>query len=215
MNSLKVTAGSSIAIFGTGSVGLSAVMAARVVGADPIIAVDVKRKRLELALELGATHTILNRRANIPARIAKMTGGGVDYVLEITGSPEMYQVAVEALKPHGIVATFAGGSATGSLPGGRKEISIIQGDAVPQLFIPRLIKLYREGLFPFDRLVKFYDFAAINKAMSDSRKGRTVKPVLRMEEGNPNSKSEFRNPKQIPISNVPMTEIEPFHRSII
>ncbi|PKN65205.1 MAG: alcohol dehydrogenase [Deltaproteobacteria bacterium HGW-Deltaproteobacteria-15] len=181
MNSLKVTAGSSIAIFGTGSVGLAAVMAARIVGADPVIAVDVKRKRLELALEFGATHNILNRRANIPSRIAKMTGGGVDYVLEITGSPEMYQVAVEILNPHGIVATFAGGSATGALPGGRKEISIIQGDAVPQRFIPELIKLYREGRFPFDRLVKFYDFAAINRAMADSRKGRTVKPVLRMK----------------------------------
>ncbi|PKN25780.1 MAG: hypothetical protein CVU64_19185 [Deltaproteobacteria bacterium HGW-Deltaproteobacteria-21] len=153
-------------------------MAARVVGADSIIAVDVKRKRLGLALELGATHAILNRRANIPVRVAKVTGAGVDYVLEITGSPEMYQVAVEILNPRGIVATFAGGSATGYLPGGRKEISIIQGDAVPQRFIPWLIKLYQQGRFPFDRLVKFYDFAAINQAMADSRKGRAVKPVL-------------------------------------
>ena len=181
MNSLKVPAGSSIAIFGTGSVGLAAVMAARIVGADPIIAVDVKRKRLELALELGATHTLLNRRANIPARIADIAGNSVDYALEITGSPEMYQAAVEALKPHGIVATFAGGSANDSLPEGKREISIIQGDAVPQRFIPRLIELYLNGQFPFDRLVKFYDFAAINRAMTDSRKGRTIKPVLRME----------------------------------
>jgi aryl-alcohol dehydrogenase len=110
-----------------------------------------------------------------------MAEGGVDYVLEITGSPEMYKVAVEILNPHGIVATFAGGSAAGYLPGGRKEISIIQGDAVPQRFIPKLIKLYREGRFPFDRLVKFYNFAAINRAMEDLRKGRTVKPVLRLD----------------------------------
>ena len=182
MNSLKVPAGSSIAIFGTGSVGLAAVMAARIMGADPIIAVDIKPKRLELASELGATHTILNDRADIPSRIADIARGGVDYVLEITGSPRMYQLAVEVLNPHGIVALFTGASVTGSLPEGRKAISIIEGDAVPQRFIPRLIELYLDGQFPFDRFVKFYDFAAINQAMADSRKGRAVKPVLRIGE---------------------------------
>lgn len=182
MNSLKVPAGSSIAIFGTGSVGLAAVMAARIMGADPIIAVDIKAKRLELASELGATHTILNHRADIRSRIADIARGGVDYVLEITGRPRMYQLAVEVLNPHGIVALFTGASVTGSLPEGRKAISIIEGDAVPQRFIPRLIELYLDGQFPFDRLVKFYDFAAINQAMADSRKGRAVKPVLRIGE---------------------------------
>ncbi len=55
---------------------------------------------------------------------------------------------------------------------------MIQGDADPHVFIPRLIELYTAGLFPFDRLEKFYRFAEINEAMDDSRKGRTVKPVL-------------------------------------
>lgn len=181
LNSLKVVAGESIAIFGVGSVGLAAVMAARIVGAEPIIAVDTKRKRLDLAMELGATHAILNRRTDLPSRIARITGRGVAYVLEITGIPSMYRSAVECLHPRGVVALFSGESVTGSLPGGKRAVSIIQGDSVPQRFIPRLIELYLEGRFPFDRLVKFYDFAAISKAMEDSRKGRTVKPVLRID----------------------------------
>lgn len=180
MNSLKVAPGCGIAVFGTGSVGLAAIMAARIVGADPIIAVDIKPKRLDLALELGATHAILNRRVDIPSRIAGITGDGLDYVLEITGSTDMYKPAVEVLKPQGTVAIFSGESATAPLPGGRRARSIIQGDAVPQRFIPKLIQLHLDGQFPFDRLVKFYDFGAINLAMAESRKGRTVKPVLRI-----------------------------------
>ena len=85
MNSLKVPKGASIAIFGTGAVGLAAVMAARLVGADPIIGVDIKPTRLKLALELGATQVINSRNEDVVSRIKAATGGGVDYVLEITG----------------------------------------------------------------------------------------------------------------------------------
>jgi aryl-alcohol dehydrogenase len=60
------------------------------------------------------------------------------------------------------------------------SLSIIQGDAVPQDFIPKLIELYREGLFPFDCLIKFYDFREINQAMADARYGDTIKPVQRI-----------------------------------
>ena len=85
MNSLQVPKGASIAVFGTGAVGLAAVMAARLAGADPIIGVDIRPARLALALELGATHVIDNHHEDIVARIGEITGSGVDYVLEITG----------------------------------------------------------------------------------------------------------------------------------
>ena len=62
INSLKVGVGKSIAVFGTGSVGLSAVMAAKLVGAGKIIAIDLRDDRLKLALEFGATHTINPRQ---------------------------------------------------------------------------------------------------------------------------------------------------------
>jgi aryl-alcohol dehydrogenase len=182
MNSLKVPSGASIAIFGTGAVGLAAVMAARIVGADPIIGVDINPMRLELGLELGATHAIDNRHEAVASRITAITGGGVDYVLEITGNPKMHQLATEVLNPRGTVALLTGASGTDALPGGRKTLEIIQGDAVPQRFIPQLIALYRAGQFPFDRLVRFYTFSEINEAIADAKRGETIKPVLRISE---------------------------------
>jgi aryl-alcohol dehydrogenase len=180
MNSLKVSDGASLAVFGTGAVGLAAVMAARLVGAYPIIGVDRKPKRLQLSLQLGCTHTIDNRRQDVAARIAHITGRGVDYVVETTASPEMHELAVEVLNAHGIVALLTGESGTDSLPEGRKTLGIIQGDAVPQHFIPKLIALHKAGDFPFNRLLKFYDFSEINKAIADSKRGDTIKPVLRI-----------------------------------
>jgi aryl-alcohol dehydrogenase len=179
MNSLKVSAGQSIAIFGTGAVGLAAVIAARLIGADPIIGVDIKPKRLKLGLKLGATHVIDNRRQDAAGRIADITCSGVDYVVETTGNPNMHQLAINVLNPHGIVALLTGESGR-DLPGGRKILGIIEGDAVPQRFIPKLIALYQAGKFPFDRLVKFYDFSDINQAIADAKRGDTIKPVLRI-----------------------------------
>ncbi len=180
MNTLQVSKGASIAIFGTGAVGLAAVMAARIVGANPIIGVDRNPMRLKLALEMGATHVIDNCHADVVSGISDIAGNGVDYVLEITGNPDMLQHAIDVLKPKGTVALFTGESGPDSLPGGRKTVSVVEGDAVPQLFIPKLISLYREGLFPFDRLIKFYRFREINRAIADSRRGDTIKPVLRV-----------------------------------
>ena len=179
MNSLKVSTGESIAVFGTGAVGTAAVMAARIVGARPVIGVDIIPWRLKLALKLGATHVIDNRRKDVAASIAEITGRGVDYVVETTGKPEMHQLAIDVLNPHGIVALLTGETGR-NLPGGRKTLGIIEGDAVPQKFIPKLIRLYRKGQFPFDRLVKFYDFSEINRAIADAKRGAAIKPVLRI-----------------------------------
>ena len=179
MNSLAVRAGAGIAVFGAGSVGLAAVMAARIVKAKTIIAVDINPRRLKLACELGATHSINNRRSDLAASIKAITGGGVDYIVESTADHDMEQFAAELLNPGGKAALLSGASAPGGgLPGGRQVLSVIQGDAVPQKFIPKLIKLYLDGRFPFDRLVKFYDFTKINRAIADSKRGTTIKPVL-------------------------------------
>jgi len=182
INSLKVSKGKSIAIFGTGAVGLAALMAARIVQAAPIIGVDIKPARLKVALELGATHVIDNRHDDVASRITEITGGGVDYVVETSGNWKMHRLAVEVLNPHGTVALLTGERGTNGLPEGRKTLGIIQGDAVPQRFIPKLITLYRARKFPFDRLIKFYDFTKINKAIADAKRGDTIKPVLRMSE---------------------------------
>jgi aryl-alcohol dehydrogenase len=180
MNSLQVRRGASLAVFGTGAVGLAAVMAARLVGADPIIGVDHNPGRLQLALELGATQVIDSQDGDVASRIAAITGRGVDYVIEITGAPRLYQIALEVVNPQGTVALIANPGGAGALPGGRKILGIIQGDAVPQDFIPKMITLHEAGQFPFERLIKFYDFPEINRALADAKRGDTIKPVLRI-----------------------------------
>ncbi len=181
MNSLAVRAGSSIAIFGTGSVGLAALMAARIVGADPIIAVYIRPKRLQLAKELGATHLVNARRADPGEKIAVLAGG-IDYAVETTGDPSIERAARSLLNGGGRLALLTGGGSSEELPEGRRVLSVIQGDAIPQQFIPRMIQLWRQGRFPFDRLVRFYDFRQINRAIADSIRGTAIKPVLRITE---------------------------------
>jgi aryl-alcohol dehydrogenase len=181
INSLAVKPGSSIAILGTGSVGLAAVMAARLVGADPIIGIDIRPKRLALARELGATHTVEVRRTmNLGRSIAALTGGGMDYVVDTAGDASLANLACKLLNPGGRLALLTAGSGPHNLPDGREVLHVIQGDAVPQQFIPYLIKLHGKGAFPFDRLITFYPFWEINRAIADSRSGKTIKPVLRM-----------------------------------
>ena len=180
MNSLKVPEGASIAVFGTGSVGLAAIMAARLVKANPIIGVDRVAERLELALELGATHAIDNRRNEVASRITDVVRHGVDYVVKTTGDWNMNRIAVDVLNLHGTVALVAGSGGTAALPEGRKAVGIIQGDAVPQQFIPKLISLYLEERFPLVRLIRFYEFWDINKAIEDVKRCHTIKAVLKM-----------------------------------
>jgi len=187
VNSLRVPANSGIAIFGTGAVGLAAVMAARIVGASPIIGVDIIPQRLALAAELGATHTIDARKEDVRQRIADITGSGVDYVLEITARPEMLKLAVEVLAMCGVAGQIGGAPRGTEAPVsmthlllGRAVRGIVQGDSIPRLFIPKLIEMYRAGKFPFDRLVRFYHFKDINQAVADAGSGETIKPVLRI-----------------------------------
>lgn len=180
MHSFKVKEGKSIAVFGTGTVGLAAVMAAHLAGAEPIIGVDIVPKRMKLALELGATHVIDSGREDVASRIKAITGKGVDFALDTSGEALLSSLAVEVLNPWGTAGDVTGIANAGAFPGKRKRLSIIQGDSVPQSFIPELIELHRAGRFPFDRLIKSYEFRDINRAIADSRRGSTIKPVLSM-----------------------------------
>jgi aryl-alcohol dehydrogenase len=187
INSLKVPAGASLAVFGSGAVGLAAIMAAKVAGAHPIVAVDINPGRLALARELGASHALDPRDGDLREALAAVAPGGLDFVLEITALPAMLKTAVDVLAPLGIAALIGGAPQgteapidMGNLLFGRTVRGIVQGDSIPQLFIPQLIELYRAGDFPFDRLVRFYAFDEINQAVADTRSGATIKPILRV-----------------------------------
>ncbi|MFI7608596.1 NAD(P)-dependent alcohol dehydrogenase [Micromonospora sp. NPDC049366] len=185
LNSFAVSAGDSIAIFGVGAVGFGALMAARLAGATTIIAVDVNAQRLALATDLGATNTINARESDVARTIQEITGSGVAYVVDTTGRADMLDHAVDALRPLGRVGLVAGGAPDTAVPAGKlafgKTVSgIVQGDAIPQLFIPRLVELFRAGRFPIDRLVRFYDFDDIEAAFAAAASGEAVKPVLQV-----------------------------------
>lgn len=107
-NKLKPEVGSSLAVFGCGSVGLSAIMAARIAGCKIIIGIDVHENRLTLAKELGATHVINGRDENVIQRIIEITDGGIDYGVDTSGRPEVLRQATDSLSIGGIVALVGG-----------------------------------------------------------------------------------------------------------
>ena len=185
---LQVRSGESFAVFGSGAVGLSAVMAARVAGATTIIAVDLVPSRLQLALELGATHVINSRETDAVGRIQEITGGGAHYTLDTTGNMPVIRGAIEALRMGGTCGVLGASAPDAELSFAMTPFmsmskcvrGIVEGGAVPDVLIPQLVALYQQGRFPFDKLCRFYDFAEINQALKDSEQGLTVKPILRM-----------------------------------
>ncbi|HXX08875.1 MAG TPA: NAD(P)-dependent alcohol dehydrogenase [Pseudolabrys sp.] len=188
LNVMKPRAGDSFVVFGIGTVGLSGLMAAKICGCDPIIAVDVHEHRLKLARELGATHTINhNSRGDVVAEIKSITGVGARYTLETSALPAVFREAVEALMPAGM-CVLLGSARKGTevslempfVQNGREVRGVIQGDSVPQEFIPVLVDHILAGCFPVDRLITFYELADINRAATESASGKTIKPVLRM-----------------------------------
>jgi len=166
---------------------MSAILAAVVCGCTTIIAVDVNADRLKTAKELGATHTI-NASEDDPVKaILDMTGGGAEFSLACVGSPKVLRQAVDVLPRLGVCGLL-GVVPPGTevalnmdlIMNGRAVKGILGGDAVPDLFIPKMIELYSQGRFPFDRLITFYPFDDINKAVNDMETGRVMKPVLRL-----------------------------------
>ncbi|MGO2051362.1 NAD(P)-dependent alcohol dehydrogenase [Glutamicibacter sp. 287] len=186
LNVLKPEPGSSVVVFGTGAVGMAGMLAAKAAGATTIIMVDIVESRLEYAKELGATHTVNSKEVDPVQAIKDITGGGAQYALDTTGVPMVFTQMTNSLAIRGHAA-LVGAAKLGTeakidigtqLLAGINVHLVIEGDAVPKEFIPRLINLYRQGLFPFDKLIKTYKFEDINQAFADSADGSTLKPVI-------------------------------------
>ena len=187
LNVFRPPYGSSLAVTGTGSVGLSAVMAAKAAGCETIIAVDIAESRLELATELGATHTINSRDGDLAGRLREATSGvGLNFCLDTTGLPEVISDAFEALATRGrlgLVGVSAAGAQINlnpwSMLGGRVVEGNMEGDVVPDTFIPYLIELQQQGRFPFERIITpCGDLSSINTAVAATKTGEVVKAVL-------------------------------------
>lgn len=187
LNEMDLSPTSSIVVFGTGAVGFGALMAAAASSCRTIIGVDLHDSRLTLARELGATHTVNSGTEDLKAELKAITGGrGVDFAVDTTAVPGVLRSAADALGTRGtLVAVGAAAPGTevafeigASLMKGWTFKTVIEGSAVPQLFIPQLVELWRRGRFPFDKLVRTYPLEQINQAFTDSASGEVIKPVI-------------------------------------
>jgi len=186
LNVAKVPAGATVAIFGCGGLGLSAVMAAKFANAGRIICVDVLDWKLNLAQELGATDIINASKENPVERIMALTGFGVDFSFEFAGRVETIVQSFEATHPGGMTVV------SGAPPMGQR-VSIdwlpllaqkmltgaAQGAAVPGVDIPRWVDLYMAGRLPIDRLItRTYSLDQINEAFEAFEKGEVIRAVI-------------------------------------
>ena len=187
-DSLGVTAKDDVMILGTGAVGLSAVMAANLVGASPIIAVDINDDRLALARELGATHSLNPKNDDVVEKVKALVPRGLRFAFDTSGVPASWGAAIRSLCMGG---TFGGaaspvGADLGFMPveafgKGLRLQFVMAGSATPRVYVPNMMKWYRAGRFPVDRLVTTFPFEEINTAWAESVAGRAVKPVLLMK----------------------------------
>jgi aryl-alcohol dehydrogenase len=189
LNVLRPEAGSTLAVFGAGGVGLSALVAAVHLTGAAVVVVDVNPARLALAKRLGAAHVVDARDIDPVVAIAELTDGrGADRSLETSGVTAVLRQAVDVLAPLGVCGIVGAPrpdedvalNVLSAIVKGTKVVGINQGDAVPRESIPALVELHRQGRFPFDELIEVYDFADIEHAAQDAAEGRVVKPVLRM-----------------------------------
>lgn len=187
LRSMEVREGMPIAVFGAGTVGLAAIMAAKIAGADPIIAVDVNDERLELAKELGATHAFNGKDGAID-KIRELVPQGLGYAFDTTGINTIIEDAWSLLAPKGICGLVGASSPEDDLTfnesqmmgGGRRVMGILGGDSDVGPFLCELIEYHQKGQFPFDKLIGYFDFDQINEAIEASESGKVVKPVLRI-----------------------------------
>lgn len=190
LNRLRPEFGSSIAVYGCGTVGMSAIMAARIAGCSQIIAVGGNEKSLELAKELGATDTVNRKKVDDLVKEVKrvsLSGNGVNYSIDTTGVGNCVRQSLGFLDFDGTCVVVG---ATGDISfnvqnelmgDGKSLVGVIEGDSIPKLFLPKLLDYYRKGLFPMDKLMAFYPFESINEAQAASDRGECIKAVLRME----------------------------------
>ncbi|MEP3225569.1 MAG: NAD(P)-dependent alcohol dehydrogenase [Parasphingorhabdus sp.] len=186
INNFSATAGRPLLVIGCGAVGLSAIMAAKIIGCAPIIASDIHSHRTALATQYGADMIVDSADIEFAAKIIAATNGGVSYALDTAGSQQTFETAMACLHPGGNLGILTiPGAFEDSVPhpGGLPFMTttmtgIIEGDSVPDQFIPWLIEQHQQGRLPYDELITTFPFEDIANAFDAQRSGAAIKPVL-------------------------------------
>ncbi|RED47493.1 Zn-dependent alcohol dehydrogenase [Seonamhaeicola aphaedonensis] len=190
VNTAQVKAGSSVAVLGTGGVGLSVIQGARISGAEKIIAIDINPLRLEMAKRFGATHTIVADKndtnlLHAAEEVKEMTDGrGADYAFECTAIPELGAAPLAMIRNAGTAVQVSGIEDKISI-----DMNLFQWDKIyinplygrcrPQIDYPILLNLYKKGDLMLDEMVtRKYKFEDLPKAFEDMLAGRNAKGVI-------------------------------------
>lgn len=188
LHTAGVRPGASVAVFGVGGVGMSAILGADLANAARIIAVDVQPGKLELARTLGATDLVNPADGDPADAIAELTSGGADYVFEAVGRPETMQAAFAATRPGGL-CVLAGNVAHGQtirldpfdLIRGKRLVGTWGGSTEPDRDLPLYAALYLKGRLNLDALLgQVYPLTAINDALAALAAGRELRPLVRL-----------------------------------
>ncbi len=188
INTVKPAKNSTLAIFGVGGVGLSALMAAKLYDCSSVIAVDVEDHKLEMAKEFGATHTINSKKSNPVAEILKLTcGNGVDYSVDASGYAVSIEQAFQSVRKAGGLCVFASHPAHNDkiridpfdLICGKQIKGSWGGESKPDRDIPKIAGLYREGKLPLEKLVSGrYPLERINEALLDIENHKVARAMI-------------------------------------
>ncbi|MFC7406351.1 NAD(P)-dependent alcohol dehydrogenase [Georgenia alba] len=199
LNVARPEPGSSLVVYGVGAVGLAAVMAAASTPATTIVAVDRHASRLQLARELGATHAVdAALEEDVAGVVRDLCGGSADVAIECTGVIDVVHQAVATV---GMLGTclLVGGAPAGatftvdhlSALWGKRIVGVLGGSGRSDTLIPGLLELHRQGRFPFEKLIRHFDFDDVEGALEASRSGEAIKPVLRVRhDGEPPADTE-------------------------
>jgi S-(hydroxymethyl)glutathione dehydrogenase / alcohol dehydrogenase len=187
-NVLKVQPGDAVAVFGTGGIGINALMAAALAGAMPVIGIDPNPTRRALAQIYGATH-VIDSGGDVLAEIKKIVPQGVDLAVESSGIPAVMEQAINATRQQGGRAVVIGNAKHGAVlplnPGvfnqGKSLLGTWGGDSVPDRDYGRYGRLLSSGRFPVrDLLSKPYSLAQADQALQDLAAGKVGRPLIDM-----------------------------------
>jgi S-(hydroxymethyl)glutathione dehydrogenase/alcohol dehydrogenase len=188
-NTAQPRPGQSLAVFGTGGVGLCAVAGAAMAGCCPVIAIDVRREKLALAEQVGATHRVNAAEADPVQEIQRLCPGGLDFAIEATGRPAVMQQALRSVRSQGGAAVVVGNARHGErleidpqqLNQGKRLLGTWGGDSQPDRDYPRYGRLIAAGRLSVEPLLsRTYRLSQISDALQDLERGEVARPLIDM-----------------------------------
>jgi Zn-dependent alcohol dehydrogenase len=187
LNAVHGATGQPLAIFGTGGVGLAAVMGAALIGAHPVIAIDIDPAKLQVAQRVGATHVVDAGAGDVVDQVLGLSDGGVPWMIEAVGRPETMRQAVECLRPAGTLVAVGLSSvdATVAVPINelvqrqKRIVGALYGASNPRLDLPRIFALYLAGRLPLNELIGGRrPLTEVNEAYAELRSGGIGRTIL-------------------------------------